>query len=156
MLLLYPGELYRLLGASSLFHFLIFFNQLHATFLQLHIFIVWSLCAVSTGIVNKYIYETCGCEPLTVIFQSSEISNFVDLRKNKMKEWVSNFGKCMRHRNVHREDTRFKDIVNRTCNIISGNVANNFWVVEKKKRVLLLIHLYFFFFLYSDDKLKFS
>lgn len=62
-----------------LFHCLIFFNQLHATFLQLHIFIVWSLCAVSTGIVNKYIYETCGCEPLTVIFQSSEISNFVDL-----------------------------------------------------------------------------
>ena len=90
-------------------------TSVHATFLQLHIFIIWSLCAVSTGIVNKYIYETCGCEPLTVIFQSSEISNFVDLRKNKMKEWVSNFGKCMRHRNVHREDTRFKDIVNRTC-----------------------------------------
>ena len=64
-----------------------------------------------------------------------------------MKEWVSNFGKCMRHRNVHREDTRFKDIVNRTCNIISGNVANNFWVVEKKKKSFITNTFVFFFFI---------
>lgn len=44
-----------------------------------HFYCLVFVCCEHRHSKQIYIYETCGCEPLTVIFQSSEISNFVDL-----------------------------------------------------------------------------